>query len=262
MEETTQGEEAQFNKLENPQKWAWTDSFVTSNLQKWGLQEGSQVARFRYTKRYHRLAAEEFLVDFFNSEEVQKHLKVAGDRGEQVSPQSVSAVKCEVLPSDIISLNFFDKLETADPPIVKGEGYICKCMDLQIDGVTISDMLGDLLMNEESENEALYSEQERKQFMFHILRNLVLGGAMCQYDDSIEPYMETIKRIYKSLLCVQKNAATNQIEVTSVVYKVTAVESDNWSLFPKHSPQNFCYVCVDPLRRQCTWWYHYAKSHW
>lgn len=28
----------------------------------------------------------------------------------------------------------------------------------------------------------------------------VLGGPLCQYEEDLEPYLETIKRVYKSLL--------------------------------------------------------------
>mmetsp|Transcript_31967 Transcript_31967/g.61507 ORF Transcript_31967/g.61507 Transcript_31967/m.61507 type:complete len:83 (-) Transcript_31967:565-813(-) len=81
--------------------------------------------------------------------------------------------------------------------------------------------------------------------------------AVCVVDDAGLLLLMTV-------CSVQKNAATGKVEVTSTVYTVSEVEGENWQLFPSTSSQNFCYVFVDVLRRQCTVWYHAqdATSSW
>jgi hypothetical protein len=46
----------------------------------------------------------------------------------------------------------------------------------------ISDLLRDLLLNEESENSGLYSEEERDEFLWRLFGHLVLGGSCCQFE--------------------------------------------------------------------------------
>ena len=43
-------------------------------------------------------------------------------------------------------------------------------------------MLRDMLLNEDSENSGLYSQEEQEQFLWRSFRHLCLGGACCQYE--------------------------------------------------------------------------------
>lgn len=253
-----------FHTLPDPPKCSFKDHYVKSNLQKWDLTNSTQIKRFRYEKRHHKLAAKEFLLDFFNDETVQETLQVAGEEGGWTSSKSITDVTCEVVPCDLVSLEFFDRLGEAEPPIVReGNGLLVKCFDNYVEGFPVQDMLREMLLSEESENSELFSKEDKHQLLYRLLEHLVLGGPMCQFEEELEPYLETLKRIYKGLLSVRKNAATGKVEVTSVVYKVMAVEGlDDWQLFPAHSRQNFCYVIVDVMRRQCTVWYHAQTSFW
>ena len=80
-------------------------------------------------------------------------LRVLGQGREWVAPRgSLEAVEGEVVPATRTSMAFFDRLEEADPPVVRGNGDLVKCFDSFIDGVQISDLLRDMLLNEESEH--------------------------------------------------------------------------------------------------------------
>ena len=114
----------------------------------------------------------------------------------------------------------------------------------------------------DSENAELYSPSERSELLFRLLQHLVLGGPMNQYEDNVGPYLEAAKLLYKQLLTVQKGAAMGALEVMSVVYKVTRAEGATHPLFPSGSKQNFCYLGVDPMRRQVTVLYSAYQSFW
>lgn len=246
-----------------PKGWAFADTYVASNLKKWGLDGNTRVQRFRFEKRHHRLAAAEFLMELFNDATVQEHFRVLGEGNEWVSPQPITDVSCEVVPADVVSLEFFDRLSECEPAVVRAAtGSLVKCMDQVVEGFTVQDRLREMLLCDESENAELFSPEDRRQLLHRLLSHLVLGGPMCQYEEELTPYVETVKRLYKSLLAVQKNPSSGKVEVTSVVYAVTAVEAENWRLFPKQSRQNFLYVCVDPVRRNCTVWYNAHTSLW
>ena len=57
-----------------------------------------------------------------------------------------------------------------------------------------------MLLMEESELWSLYSTEERDEFLFRVMKHIVIGGALCQYEDALEPYMSTCKSLYKELL--------------------------------------------------------------
>ena len=57
-----------------------------------------------------------------------------------------------------------------------------------------------MLLVEDSDNYDTYSAAEREEFLFQLFRHICLGGALCQYEDSVEPYLEITKLIYKDLV--------------------------------------------------------------
>lgn len=52
------------------------DPFVASNLERWGLTSTLRVARFRYDRGYHKMAADEMLLDMFNDIGFRNEFKV------------------------------------------------------------------------------------------------------------------------------------------------------------------------------------------
>lgn len=60
-----------------------------------------------------------------------------------------------------------------------------------------------MLLDEESEEYNLYSEEKRNEFVFRIFQMLVLGGILCQFEDTLEPYLDVTKNIYKDLIRYQ-----------------------------------------------------------
>ncbi|GAX82304.1 hypothetical protein CEUSTIGMA_g9733.t1 [Chlamydomonas eustigma] len=243
-------------------KSLFEDVFMKSQLKKWDMTK-MQYKAFRYTKYYHKMQAEEFVLDLLNDPNFD--LKVLSNSGEWLDfPKQIQSAEVEVIPCSLTRMDFFDKILTAEPAIVRQSGDIIKCMDDQREGFQVSDMLRQMLLCEESENAELYSDDEKSQFLWRIFEHICLGGACCQFEDVLEPYLDAAKKIYKETLSVQKNATTSKIEVVSVVYRIKSIkcESGPSSLFPTHSRNNFCYITVDPLRRLARFWYHGMMPFW
>ena len=57
-----------------------------------------------------------------------------------------------------------------------------------------------MLLMEESDHYCLYSDSEREEFLFQLFQHLCLGGQVCQYEDTIDPYLNVTKQIYKDLV--------------------------------------------------------------
>ena len=63
-------------------------------LRKWDLEKHARVARFRYTKPFHRMDADEFLRDFFESEVVNEHFEVLDRAKRWRSVREIAAMAC------------------------------------------------------------------------------------------------------------------------------------------------------------------------
>jgi hypothetical protein len=105
-----------------------------------------------------------------------------------------------------------------------GEGYIRKCLDEDFHGVLVSrnaptgalemarlkadpklhcslrkvsDKLREMLVNEDSENCNVFGEEEQRELIFQIFKLLAIGGGMCQCEDTVNPYLDATKTLYK-----------------------------------------------------------------
>ena len=121
-------------------------------------------------------------------------------------------------------------------------------------------MVREAIYFEESEHYELYSEEERNEFLFHIFKSMIIGGASNQYEDYADQYFEATKNLYKDLLSVQKNAS-GDIEILSKVFKVNDL-GQGGVLFKTDHQTNYCYVIVDPMTRIVNVWYFNYVSIW
>lgn len=233
---------------------------VMSCLSKWGMINSISLRAFSYRKSYHRLQAMDILGDMFNSPNVQQYMQVqaAANITCQPSLSGQTSVSFEAVPASVTNMSLFDRLTECG--ILRKDGVIIKCMEDYIDGFQVSDKLRDMLLSTESDNAELYNSRERAELLFCIFEHLCLGGAMNQFEDSIDAYLRVAKLIYKDLVSVHRNAATNQVEVSSAVYRVTAVSPGQ--LFPHKGKNNFCYVSIDTHKRQCRMLYHAYTPFW
>lgn len=55
-------------------------------------------------------------------------------------------------------------------------------------------------MDEDDEDWDVFSSGERAEFLLRLLRLLVVGGRWCQYEDTVTPYVDTIRALYKDLV--------------------------------------------------------------
>eukprot|EP00192_Tetraselmis_astigmatica_P018147 CAMPEP_0117680924 /NCGR_PEP_ID=MMETSP0804-20121206/18651_1 /TAXON_ID=1074897 /ORGANISM="Tetraselmis astigmatica, Strain CCMP880" /LENGTH=247 /DNA_ID=CAMNT_0005490533 /DNA_START=203 /DNA_END=943 /DNA_ORIENTATION=+ len=247
MSEAEDDQGAIFHELKLGSSSGFSDPYVKQNLTKWDLWRNMRCHQFRYTKAYHKMAADEFLIDFFNDKNVQASFQVLEGRDSWISASGkVKSVSHKAVKAVVTRTDMFDRFTDSDPPIVRGNSAIVKCMEEVIDGFTVSDNLREMLVKgDESENHGLFPEEEKEEFLFRVFEHLALGGSMNQFEDDIDAYIGVTKKVYKELLSVQKNPSTGKVEVTSPVFAVTAIDTDGgWSLFPYESRNNFLYVTM------------------
>ena len=297
-----------FVSLPAPASGAFSDPDVASFLKKWDLAPNARVLRFRYTKPFHRMDASAFLRDFFSSSAAREHFRVV-DRAGTWRPIAEAAgadagAKCvavdhALVPCDAVSMSLFDPIlddAAANPPIVRpGTDSLARRVDDVIEGFQVADELRDWLLNPDNENARdrgilPADHPDRAQFVFRVFEHLVLGGAMCQFEDRVTPYLDVAKRLYKALVRAKPDPNDpKRVKTASDVYAVEGVafagaaaaagagagEETNANarggkgkgkggLFPEPGAhrQNFCYFAVDARRRHVTVWYHGFRAYW
>jgi len=234
------------------------DKDIAALLQKWTMYDSMRVTRFRFDQKFQHYEFNDFLKDLFNDENVLAELQVLGDvRGHWThlgQPGKCTEVKAEALQCKAVSMEFFDRLYECEA--IRSSGSICGCVPEYVDQFTINSEVGKIMLMEDHDNYDIFTEAERNELLFKIFQHLTLGGPLNQYEDEIGPYFDTVKAFYKNLISVGKDAKSGKIHVTSVASKVDEAQG-LFGLFPqKGHPQNFCYVVVNPLKREATVWYH------
>jgi len=236
------------------------DKDLVELLQKWGMYDSMRVSRFRFDQAFQRYELDDFVKDFFNDQTGALALQVLSNvQGHWTSvgaPNSCSAVKTEPVECTATSMEFFDRFY--DAGVVRLNGAICGCVpEYTEDDFAVNNELSKLMLMEDSDHYDTFSESERSELIFRLFKHLILGGPLNQYEDEIGPYFDTVKKMYKSLIGVGKDTKTGQVFCTSTVVKVTAAEGLG-KLFPQDNghPQNFCYLIINPTRRELTVWYY------
>ncbi|KAG9405465.1 hypothetical protein AC1031_003357 [Aphanomyces cochlioides] len=235
----------------------WETSEMKLKFLQWNLDQHGRVKRFRVRGKFDPADETSFLRAFFESPEVRAELPFPSSM-----PPSIESMSFRKLKTSVLSMAFFEKLED-NPQIASKSGYIRKCYDDVYNDCTVSDYLRDMVVNPDSEHASLFSSAEQDEAVFQIFKRLVIGGAMSQPDDNLEPYLSMTKQVYKALVSVRKEADSKALQVYSQVYLFTDDDSSNQpQLFPTSSPFNACFVAVDPKKHAVLCWYAPFVPFW
>ncbi|XP_078529147.1 cilia- and flagella-associated protein 300 [Lissotriton helveticus] len=226
-------------------------------LMKWSMHGRLKAQAFGYDQYFQAYEKDEFAEAFFKDPNVTSNLKLLSSTAGQWMTLGaiVKKVEAKGVPCTQVSMSFFDRLFTEG--IVKETGHINKCFDDFYGDFTISDELRKVLVMEDSDKYDIFSQADREELIFHLFKHLCLGGALCQFEDMVGPYLDTTKAMYKELISVQKDPETKAINIISSVFKVVAY-SEHGMCYPaaKKHEQTFAYLIVDPLKRHVHILYH------
>ncbi|XP_069325124.1 cilia- and flagella-associated protein 300 isoform X2 [Eulemur rufifrons] len=206
---------------------------TTSRFRQWSMLGRIEAQAFGFDQTFQAYRKDDFLMAFFKHPNVIPNLKLLSDSSGQWVTLGTEVKKIEAInvPCTQLSMSFFNRLYDED--IVRDSGHIVKCLDSFCDPFLISDELRKVLLMEDSEKYEVFSQPDREEFLFCLFKHLCLGGALCQYEDVINPYLETTKLIYKDL------------DSAGMCYPST-----------KNHEQTFSYFIVDPIRRHIHVLYH------
>ncbi|XP_076435645.1 cilia- and flagella-associated protein 300-like [Babylonia areolata] len=246
-----------FRLIEGKDFPSLTDKDNQDLLMKWCMKGRVKAQVYTFDQMFQAYEKDQFVLDFFKDENVTSTLQTLSSSGKwSVVGLMAESVTATPVPATTMSMAFFDKLYE-DEQIVRPSGAIRKCMDEFFGDLTASDELRQMLLNEDSDSYCTFNESDREQFLFRLFEHLCLGGQICQYEDSVEPYLDLTKQLYKDLISVQKNPDSKELAIISSVFKVTA--SDKTGVYypsDQEHRQTFSYLVVDPLKRHLTVLYH------
>ncbi|XP_050614231.1 cilia- and flagella-associated protein 300 isoform X1 [Macaca thibetana thibetana] len=173
---------------------------ITSRLRQWSMLGRIKAQAFGFDQTFQAYRKDDFVMAFFKDPNVIPNLKLLSDSSGQWITLGTEVKKIEAtnVPCTQLSMSFFHRLYDGD--IVRDSGHIVKCLDSFCDPFLISDELRRVLLVEDSEKYEIFSQPDREEFLFCLFKHLCLGGALCQYEDVISPYLETAKLIYKDLV--------------------------------------------------------------
>ena len=241
-------------------------------LEKWGLIQNMELIKFRFNLNFELKDLDCFIKDLFNDKQVQANFSpltsiyIEPKKSAENSYSStnnfslIENIKFNKLSTRSTTLDIFNTVYETDI-CTEETGYIKKDFDDYEEDIQISDKLKQALLKEESEYYCAFSEEIRKEFLFHIFKRIVVGGSLCQYEDLIYEYLNMTKAFYKDLVNASKDSESKEIIIRSVCVEILDIEKQNIYKIKNH-PQNFFYVIVDPYQRCVHLWYHKWMPFW
>ena len=229
-------------------------------LEKWGLIKNMELVKFRFNTSFELQDLQRFLKDLFNDPIVKKNFPPLTSVILPDEQKEIENFKYKVLSTRATNMDLFDVMYENDI-VTLDTGYIHQDYDIYVEDITVSDKLKQALLVEDSEAYSVFSQDQRDEFLFHIFKRLVIGGSLCQYENTVEPYLEMTKDFYKDIVSAAKEPETNKIYIRSVPVEILSVEKSN-IYKKKNHPQNFFYVIIDPYQRYVHLWYHNWIPFW
>lgn len=191
--------------------------------QKWGLDslsirtfniEGEISSTFDH---------QQFLIDFLKT--------------RNVASATINKVEYEILQTTIIGKNFFKKLWQSSNPVVRdaNEHPIQQCMDTHYNNMWLTNALQNAILNEDSEWFDIFTSEDRKELIFHIMKIFVIGGIYCQYEDNWDVYEPIIISFYRDIIgqSVIKNSS-GSISIIARPYLITKINDQPVFSDPDH----------------------------
>uniref|UniRef100_A0A4W6D5I6 Cilia- and flagella-associated protein 300 n=2 Tax=Lates calcarifer TaxID=8187 RepID=A0A4W6D5I6_LATCA len=202
---------------------------------KWSMLGRISAQSYSFDQSFYTYNSEKFALCFFRDPDVVSSLKKMEASVWVPLDKPVVSVDVEVVPCTKVSMELFDPIYSCG--ILRPSGHVVKCFH---DVYPDYDELRQMLQEEDSEHYNVIGREERGEFLFHLFKHLCLGGELCQYEDTIDPYINTTKQVYKDLISVQKDPDTKKMSVVSTVLKVSAHVSQWLSVCSSCSHEKLC----------------------
>lgn len=205
-------------------------------LEKWGLHN-LIIRTFSFTGQMPTVFDPmDFLMQFFKT--------------KGVASQGVESIEFDTLTTNVTGRTFWKKLWSGSTKLVRDVGAhpIQKCIDRKINGIWVSDLLQTALLDDESEEYEIFTENDRNELIFHVMKALVLGGEICQYEDNWDVYEPIITSLYRDL--VGQSVVKNSSGAVSIIARAFLLKKVNDTNILSDPDRSFYIVVVDPIGKK------------
>ena len=167
-----------------------------------------------------------------------------------ISVGDVESIELESLTTNAIGGSFFKKLWSGQYKLVRDvAGHpIQKCMDKKIGNVWVSDLLQTAILDEDSDEYDAFSEVDRKELIFQLIKAIVIGGEICQYEDTWDVYEPVVISLYKD--CIGQSVVKNTSGAVTIVAKAFLLKKINGKDVRMDYDRSFCLLIVDTVGKK------------
>jgi hypothetical protein len=162
-----------------------------------------------------------------------------------VSIGDIHSIELETLTTNTVGNAFFKKLWTGPHRLVRDVPGkpIQKCMDKKVNDLWVSDMLQSAIVDDDSDEYEAFSESDRKELIFQLIKAVVIGGEICQYEDTWDVYEPIVTSLYKDL--VGQSVVKNTSGAVSIVANAYLLKKVNGKDVRSDYDRSFCLLVVD-----------------
>lgn len=138
---------------------------------------------------------------------------------------TIHAVTVAQLSTTQASLRPLQVLQNSD--IIREDGRITGCIDTDIEGALVSDQLRELAANPASEHAALVDDHiGRQELLWQLFQGLVVGGPLCQWEDTWHAYLAATKTAMRAMCDVAPHPGTGEPHITSTAWQVSSIDGE------------------------------------
>ena len=186
-----QNENAQEYKFFQIQNRILENQHIKGCLFKWGLSDSLKVNKFRYNMEFQSHNSKNFMSSLLSLCEVQTASKVSCKADSKIG---YSQKRCSLL-----NTNFIDCFEESN--CIGKDGYLKQIMPIYYGDREISTKILQMIMKVEVEDESEleFMTEFENEFLFCLLKLLLVGGKFNQWDSHVDNYREVVKSIYKEV---------------------------------------------------------------
>ncbi|EAY20714.1 hypothetical protein TVAG_390970 [Trichomonas vaginalis G3] len=227
----------EFTELDDNGFKTWADKEKMKLInEKWGLN-GIKARTFSYNG--------ELPVPFNPETFFKSFLNTKG-----IGSEEVKEVDVEPLSAISIGNKFWKKLWTPPNNICRNATghYINKCPDHHVHGMWLSDCLQVALLDEDSEEYEVFTPEDRRELLFHVIKLLVLGGEICQYEDEWDTYEPVITSLYRDL--IGQSVVKNTSGAISIVARPYLLKKTNGKSILGNPDHSACILVIDTVGKK------------
>ena len=112
----------------------------------------------------------------------------------------------------------------------------------------VSDLLQSAILDEDGDEYEAFTPEDRRELIFQVIKALVIGGEICQYEDTWDAYEPVVISLYKDL--IGQSVVKNTSGAVNIVAKAFLLTKVNGKDVRMDYERSFCLFVVDTVGKK------------